>query len=231
MDKCAKLSPIEPFSNITTTVRSKMKKKAVSDTRAPAVSISRKEIQGRQRYRRKSALAPRSSKNNQATRETITRATRRSQFRETERAVKKTFVGGQFPHSRDTQNGTGSIDSRESSIPVESWRNRYRFHDLPAWPWTESRRKKLVSSSPQRLWANGRGSNFASCRELHHPERCSRYRVFRPRIRRTRRVYTSRHSKPPRGERRDRLEKSSMRYATRESRASREARTPTEYIC
>ena len=48
--KCAKLSPIEPFSNITT-VRSKKKKKggAVSDTRAPAVSISRKEIEGRQR--------------------------------------------------------------------------------------------------------------------------------------------------------------------------------------
>lgn len=49
-NKCAKLSPIEPFSNITT-VRSKKKKKggAVSDTRAPAVSISRKEIEGRQR--------------------------------------------------------------------------------------------------------------------------------------------------------------------------------------
>lgn len=56
-----KLSPMEAFSNITTTVRSKKKKKAVSDTRAPAVSISRKEIRGRQRYRRKSALSPRTS--------------------------------------------------------------------------------------------------------------------------------------------------------------------------
>lgn len=74
--------------------------------------------------------------------------------------------------------------------------------------------------SPQRLWANGRGSNFASCTSCII--RCSRYCVFRPRIRRTRRVYLQAFQT---SSRRGGVivEKSSMRYAARESQRGENA--------
>lgn len=136
---------------------------------------------------------------------------------------KKTFVGGQFPRSKGRH---------------AKWN---RFHRFPRIVYEEEEEEESVSfprfaglardavdgiekkvrRSLSRVRPNdyGRGSNFASCR-LHHPVLAM---LAISRIPATYSTHSTRICIPAGipnllEERRDRLEKSSMRYATGESR-------------
>lgn len=142
---------------------------------------------------------------------------------------KKTFVGGQFPRSKGRHAKWNRFHRFSRIVKKEEEEEESvsfpRFAGLARDAVDGIEKKVRRSLSRVRPNDYGRGSNFASCR-LHHPVRCSRYRVFRPRIRRTRRVYVylQRHSKPPRGEAWSSRE---IVYALRNGRIARERQRNT----
>lgn len=143
---------------------------------------------------------------------------------------KKTFVGGQFPRSKG-RHAKWNRFHRFSRIVYEEEEEEEsvsfpRFAGLARDAVDGIEKKVRRSLSRVRPNDYGRGSNFASCR-LHHPVRCSRYRVFRPRIRRTRRVYVYLQAFQTSSRRGVIVSRNRLCVTQRENRE----RTPTEYIC